>query len=170
MQTHETIKSNHLETINPYNMKEYTPKPIDLSDVVLTEDLTDLREAIAENAHEIWAIDRRAEGWTYGPKRDEDKKETPCMVPYSKLPEEEKEYDRRMAMNTLKLVRKMGYDLVKREETELYKTLKKRLQYSKDNFQCPHCLTKGVKTPLYRYQVFCDVCGYKIDIDWSKYK
>ena len=47
-------------------MKTYIPKPIDLLDVELTEDLKDLREAIAENAHEIWAENRQAEGWTYG--------------------------------------------------------------------------------------------------------
>ena len=35
------------------------------------------------------------------------------MVPYSNLPEEEKDYDREMAMQTLKLVRKMGYRIVK---------------------------------------------------------
>ena len=65
---------NYLLTINFKEMKTYIPRPIDLSDVVLTEDLTELREAIAENAHEIWATDRQAQGWIYGPKRDEDKK------------------------------------------------------------------------------------------------
>ena len=44
-------------------MEEYIPKPIDLSDVSLTDDLIELREAIAENAHEIWAENRRLEGW-----------------------------------------------------------------------------------------------------------
>lgn len=39
-------------------MKTYIPKPIDLSDVELTENLNELREAIAENAHEIWAANR----------------------------------------------------------------------------------------------------------------
>ena len=143
-------------------MKNYSPKPIDVSDVILDVDLTELREAIAENAHEIWAVDRQAEGWTYGPKRDQDKKETPCMVPYSQLPEKEKEYDRKMAMKTLKLVRKMGYDIVKREETELYKVLKQRIQNSNEEFHCRKC-----GNVLYKHQVFCDKCGLEQRIDWS---
>ena len=109
---------NYLVTINTRDMKTYNPKPIDLSDVELTEDLNELREAIAENAHDVWAVERQAQGWSYGPQRDDVKKHNPCMVPYSQLPENEKTFDREMAMNTLKLVKKLGYDLVKREETE----------------------------------------------------
>lgn len=160
---------NYLLTINNKEMKTYNPKPIDVSDVKLTDDLTELREAIAENAHEIWAVDRQAEGWTYGPKRDEDKKETPCMVPYSQLPEDEKEYDRKMAMHTLKLVQKLGYDLVKREETTLYNLLLSRIRESKEVFYCPHCSCAGKNTPIFRGYVYCNECGHKLDIDWSKY-
>lgn len=105
---------NYLVTISPYDMKTYIPKPIDLSDVELPEELTELREAIAENAHEVWATERQAQGWTYGPQRDDNKKQTPCMVPYSQLPESEKKFDRDMAMDTLKLLKKLGYDIVKK--------------------------------------------------------
>lgn len=105
---------NYLVTITTNNMKTYTPKPIDLSDVELTEDLNELREAIAENAHEVWAENRYAEGWRYGVQRNDDLKLHPDMVPYSQLPESEKEYDREMAMKTIKLLKKLGYDIVKR--------------------------------------------------------
>jgi hypothetical protein len=156
---------NYLITITLNNMKNYLPKPIDVSDVILDLDLTELREAIAENAHEIWAVDRQAEGWTYGPKRDQDKKETPCMVPYSQLPEKEKEYDRKMAMKTLKLVRKMGYDIVKREDTELYKDLLTRIRDAKDTYYCSHCWHKGIKTPVAKHQVFCHACGCELKLE-----
>lgn len=95
---------------------EYVPCPADLSDVELGDELIDLREAIAENAHEVWAAKRKAEGWSYGPERNDNLKQTPDMVPYAKLPEKEKEYDRQMAMDTIKLLKKLGYDLVKREK------------------------------------------------------
>ena len=106
---------NYLVTITSTDMNTYIPKPIDLSDVELTEELNELREAIAENAHDVWAMERQAQGWTYGPQRDDAKKETPCMVPYSQLPDSEKKFDREMAMNTIKLLKKLGYDLVKRK-------------------------------------------------------
>lgn len=156
---------NYLVTITSNNMKKYIPKPIDLSDVVLTEDLNELREAIAENAHEIWAENRQAEGWTYGPKRDDLLKQTPDMVPYSQLPESEKKYDREMAMKTIKLLKKLGYDLIKREDTELYKVLMQRIKESKLEFRCPQC-----NNPIYKHQVYCDECGYELKINWRDYE
>lgn len=146
-------------------MKIYTPKPIDLSDVELTEDLNELREAIAENAHDVWAVERQAQGWTYGPNRDDGKKETPCMVAYSQLPDSEKRFDRDMAMNTIKLLKKLGYDLIKREETELYKVLKQRILNSGEESHCSVC-----KQVVYKNQVFCDKCGHELNIDWSLHK
>ena len=153
---------NYLVTITSSTMKTYIPKPIDLSDVELTEDLNELREAIAENAHEIWAVSRQKEGWTYGPQRDDKLKQTPDMVPYSQLPEGEKEYDREMAMKTIKLLKKLGYDLIKREETELYKVLKQRIQSSDEEFHCRRC-----GNVIYKHQVFCDKCGIELDMDWE---
>lgn len=153
---------NYLVTITSNSMKTYTPNPIYLSDVELTEDLNDLREAIAENAHEIWAQNRQAEGWSYGPQRDDAKLLHPDMVPYSQLPEGEKEYDREMAMKTIKLLKKLGYDLIKREETELYKVLKQRILNSEEEFHCRKC-----GNVIYKHQVFCDKCGADLKMVWE---
>ncbi len=149
----------YLVTVNSRNMKEYIPKPIDLSDVELHDDLNELREAIAENAHEVWALERQAQGWTYGPQRDDAKKHNPCMVKYSQLPESEKKFDREMAINTLKLVKKLGYDITKREETELYKDLLSRIRNANETYYCPQCYGENVKTPVEKHQAFCHVCG-----------
>ena len=93
--------------------KTYNPKLIDLEHVELPEGFDELREAIAENAHDLWALERQSEGWTFGPKRDDSKLETPDMVPYSQLPESEKQYDRLMAEDTLKLLIALGYKIEK---------------------------------------------------------
>ena len=105
---------NYLVVVSSKAIEEYIPRPLDLSDVELTSDLIELREAIAENAHEVWAANRYAEGWRYGLQRDDIQKLHPDMIPYSKLPEGEKDYDREMAMKTIKLLKKLGYDLIKR--------------------------------------------------------
>ena len=91
----------------------YDPKPIDLSDVVLPEDLLELTELIAQNVHDVWAASRIKEGWKYGPVKDSEKKETPLLVPYEDLSESEKDYDRNTAFETLKLIVKMGYNITK---------------------------------------------------------
>ena len=42
-------------------------------------------------------------------KKDAEKKTTPLLVPYNELAESEKEYDRNTALETIKLIIKMGY-------------------------------------------------------------
>ena len=94
----------------------YTPKPIDISDQKLPEELLELTERIAENAHDFWALGRIREGWTHGPTRDDSLKTHPDLVPYDELPEGEKDYDRTTAMSTLKLIQKLGYEIRKKAE------------------------------------------------------
>lgn len=91
----------------------YTPNPIDTRKVELPEELVALTERIAENVHDIWAKGRIAEGWTYAEARNDEKKTTPCLVPYAELSESEKEYDRNTAMETLKLIVALGYKIEK---------------------------------------------------------
>lgn len=97
------------------NKLDYIPEPMDLSSVDLPESLIQLSERIAENVHEVWAKARMDKGWTYGEKRDDIHKKHPCLVPYDELPEEEKEYDRNTAMNTIKMVKKLGFRIEKED-------------------------------------------------------
>jgi len=94
-------------------MKDYKPQPVDLSDIELPEGLQDLREEIARNAHEVWADGRMREGWTYGKVRNDMLKQHPDLIPYEDLPDCEREYDRATAMNSIKLVLKLGYKITK---------------------------------------------------------
>jgi len=86
----------------------YVPKPIDNSDTELSKQLEPLIERLAENIHELWAKGRIAEGWTPGTRRDDAKRETPWLISYSELPESEKQYDRTMAVETLKSIVHLG--------------------------------------------------------------
>lgn len=89
----------------------YKPNPIDTSDIALGDEFYALMESLAEQVHEVWAKGRVDDGWTYGEVRDDAKKQTPCLVPYSELSENEKEYDRNTAVETLKLIVKLGYEI-----------------------------------------------------------
>jgi hypothetical protein len=96
-------------------MTTYTPHPVSTEGVELSQDLWLLTEQIASNVHEIWSSGRIAEGWQYGESRDDKRKLHPCLVPYDQLPESEKAYDRNTAMETLKLIRKLGFEIRKKE-------------------------------------------------------
>ena len=91
----------------------YLPQPLDTAHVQLPADLDKLLEQLAINVHEIWADLRLKDGWKYGPARDDRRKEHPCLRPFHELPESEKEYDRRVARDTLRAILALGYQIEK---------------------------------------------------------
>lgn len=94
-------------------MKEYTPKPVDISDVELDSTLMELVEVMAKNVHDVWAETRIKDGWRYGETRNDERLEHPCLIPYEELPDSEREYDRNTAIGTLKLIHKLGFKIIK---------------------------------------------------------
>jgi ryanodine receptor 2 len=92
---------------------DYQPAPLDTSHIDLTDDIHELVELLAKNTHDVWARQRLADGWRFGPKRDDARKEHPGLVPYEQLSESEKEYDRQTAVETIKAIMALGYRVVK---------------------------------------------------------
>ena len=92
----------------------YIPQPIDVSRIELPAALAPLTEALARNFHDVWAATRIAQGWRFGPERNDARKEHPCLIPYEELPEEERTYDRQTALETLKLIEHLGFEIRKR--------------------------------------------------------
>ena len=66
--------------------KTYKPNPVDTTDIQLPEELVQLTEPLARHVHE---------------------------VPYDELEEGEKEYDRKTALETLKYILSLGYNIVR---------------------------------------------------------
>ena len=81
----------------------YQPTPRDTSEITLPADLLALGELIAENVHDTWAKGKLDQGCTTHPD----------LVPYADLSEATKDYDRRTAMSTLRLIKALGFDIVK---------------------------------------------------------
>jgi RyR domain len=91
----------------------YKPRTIDTSQVQLSTDLQELIELLAENNHDHWARKRIDEGWRYGPKRNDSKKEHPDLVPYAELTDSEKSYDRKTVIEVLKAIIAIGYKITR---------------------------------------------------------
>ncbi len=100
------MRANYSGEDNPLS---YKPKPIDTSGINLPAGLRKVTEELAEHNHDLWAQKRISDGWNYGPNRDDIKKTHPDLVPYSDLPEAEKDYDRRTAIEVLKAIIAFGY-------------------------------------------------------------
>lgn len=94
----------------------YIPRPIDTSKVLLSKEICEMGELLARNTHETWAAQRLADGWKYGEQRDDVNKLHPCLIPYEELSEEEKEYDRRTAMEALKTLVALGFEIHKKQK------------------------------------------------------
>mgnify|MGYP002624597954 FL=1 len=92
----------------------YTPTPIDTSNIDLPPEVDELIERLSENNHSVWSRGRLEEGWTLGPQRDDAKKQHPCLVPYDRLPESEKEVDRHTATEILKAIVALGFRIEKK--------------------------------------------------------
>ena len=95
--------------------RSYVPQPMDTSDVQLPEGMDMLVELMAKNVHEVWAQNRIKQGWRWGVERSDSLKTHPCHVAYEELPEEEREYDRCTALETLKLITKLGFKISSEE-------------------------------------------------------
>ena len=46
-----------------------------------------------ESSHESWMAEKEATGWKYGPVKNAEDKEHPCMVPFNELPKDQQAKD-----------------------------------------------------------------------------
>jgi hypothetical protein len=95
---------------------DYKPNPLNTSEIILPEELVKLTEFLSSNVHELWSQEKMAEGWEFGEVHDNASKKTPNLVPYEMLPDHMKEYDRKTALGTLKLIIALGYQISKNAE------------------------------------------------------
>ncbi|KAM9587622.1 ryanodine receptor 1 isoform 3-T3 [Morphnus guianensis] len=86
----------------------FTPCPVDTLQIVLPPHLERIREKLAENIHELWALTRIEQGWTYGPIRDDNRRLHPCLLSFHSLPEPERSYNLQMSGETLKTLLALG--------------------------------------------------------------
>jgi hypothetical protein len=72
---------------------EDAPEWQKLSAITGVQHVMDNPDAKPSDSHESWLAEKQAGGWKYGPIKDPEKKEHPCMVPYDQLPEEQRHKD-----------------------------------------------------------------------------
>ncbi|XP_075987925.1 ryanodine receptor isoform X13 [Anticarsia gemmatalis] len=87
----------------------FVPTPVDTLQITLPSYVEQIRDKLAENIHEMWAMNKIEAGWMYGDQRDDLHKIHPCLVPFERLPPAEKRYDIQLAVQTLKTILALGY-------------------------------------------------------------
>ncbi|XP_069500422.1 ryanodine receptor 1 isoform X4 [Ambystoma mexicanum] len=86
----------------------FIPCPVDTVQIVLPPHLERIREKLAENIHELWALTRIEQGWTFGQVRDDNTRLHPCLLDFHSLPEPERNYNLLMSGETLKTLLALG--------------------------------------------------------------
>ncbi|XP_050357863.1 ryanodine receptor isoform X10 [Nymphalis io] len=87
----------------------FVPTPVDTVTITLATYIEQIRDKLAENIHEMWAMNKIEAGWSYGAARDDARRVHPCLVPFERLPPAEKRYDVQLAVQTLKTILALGY-------------------------------------------------------------
>ncbi|CAB1335142.1 unnamed protein product, partial [Coregonus sp. 'balchen'] len=90
----------------------FIPTPVETSQIVMPPYLEKVRDRLAENIHELWGMNKIELGWSYGKIREDNKRQHPCLVDFSKLPETEKNYNLQMSTETLKTLLALGCHVV----------------------------------------------------------
>ncbi|XP_061823096.1 ryanodine receptor 2 isoform X12 [Nerophis lumbriciformis] len=105
---HQTAGRDLLGPTVTMSQAAFTPMPVNTSQITLPPHLERIREKLAENIHELWVMNKIELGWTYGAVRDDNKRQHPCLVEFSKLPEQERSYNLQMSLETLKTLLALG--------------------------------------------------------------
>lgn len=90
---------------------DYDPKPIHTEHIVLSDEILEVAELIAENAHDTWASARLRDGWTFGPERDNTERRHPYLVPFAELPERDRDFDRTMVIGSIRALLALGFSI-----------------------------------------------------------
>lgn len=72
-------------------------------------------ELMAEMEHGRWNAERLLEGWTWGDKKDVDKKISPYLVSWSELPEDVKEWDRATVRKIPEFLAKVSLEIRRKQ-------------------------------------------------------
>ncbi|XP_034078389.1 ryanodine receptor 3-like isoform X2 [Gymnodraco acuticeps] len=101
-----------LGTTQSMSQASFIPTPVETSQIIMPVHLDKVRDKLAENIHELWGMNKIELGWSYGKIRDDNKRQHPCLVDFSKLPETEKNYNLQMSTETLKTLLALGCRVV----------------------------------------------------------
>ncbi|XP_030749975.1 ryanodine receptor isoform X1 [Sitophilus oryzae] len=102
----------------------FVPNPVDTSMVSLPSYIESIKDKLAENIHEMWAMNKIEAGWSWGDYRDDLRHIHPCLVPFDKLPPAEKKYDSQLAVQTLKTIIALGYYITMDKPPSRIKTVR----------------------------------------------
>ena len=83
-------------------------------------------EMLAAMEHERWMAMKLQDGWGYAPKTDRSKKLSDALLPWDKLPEDQKEKDRDLVRGVPRILARAGFAIVKSRARPVEKSVEVR--------------------------------------------
>ncbi|CAF4491753.1 unnamed protein product, partial [Rotaria sp. Silwood2] len=89
----------------------FTPQPVRTNHIILPTYLENICDKLAANTHELWCINKIANGWRFGENRDDIQKINSCLKSFDNLPIEEKQHNITTTVENLKSLLAFGYHI-----------------------------------------------------------
>ena len=90
----------------------FVPVPADTSTFTLPAAVDQLREKLAENYHELWAMHKIEQGWQFGEVRDDQQRRHPNLISFTQFSDKERQFDLTAAAQNLRTILAFGYNLI----------------------------------------------------------
>ena len=105
--------ANNQKLIHVPNELRSPPSQIQLQPMV-----ENIRDKLAENIHEMWAVSKIESGWQFGEggRLDEEMMLHPCLTQFQTLPQAEKRYNIQLAIQTLRQVHSFSSNFLERSK------------------------------------------------------
>lgn len=84
--------------------------------VTLPDPIMQTRDLLAGNIHEVWSKNKIDAGFSFAEQRNDTLKHNPCLCPFDQLSEGDSRYDYDMALDTLKTLVALGYQIGSRDD------------------------------------------------------
>lgn len=91
---HEANRS-YCESIGDHSQPAWADAPDWQKKSVMAgvENVFDNPDSSPEQSHDMWMKMKLDDGWKWGPEKDPERKEHPCIMPYSELPDKQRAKD-----------------------------------------------------------------------------
>jgi len=82
------------------------------------DEIKDEVDEMAKREHARWMVERISSGWVYGENKDVEKKISPYLVGWEKLPDHVRDFDRRAVKLFPELLARLGYEIRRLEDAD----------------------------------------------------
>ncbi|XP_064623398.1 ryanodine receptor-like isoform X6 [Lineus longissimus] len=148
----------------------FVPNPVDTSHIQLPTYIESVRDKLAENTHELWAMSKIENGWTYSDVRDDARRKHPCLTTFERLPQTDRQFNITVAFEMLRTLLALGYHISidQAKKDARLKTLKLPQNFLQTNGYRPTPLDLSTVQLTERNEELVDLLAENTHMVWAR--